>query len=90
MLPEGEYRGDLYDIGFDKPEAHCVTKGTNWYYAFFASQWSGKISLRGLENRAYEVVDYVNGRNLGVVHGPTGELNVSFTHSLLVEAQPER
>src|ERR1041384_358531 len=23
-LPEGHYRGELYDIGFDKPEAHAV------------------------------------------------------------------
>ena len=86
MLPKGEYRGDLYDIGFDKPEAHCVEKGQNFYYAFFAPEWKGTISLRGLKERHYEVVDYVNGRSLGVVQGPTAVLPVAFTHSLLLEA----
>ena len=26
MLPKGEYLGGLYDIGFDKPEAHAISK----------------------------------------------------------------
>jgi alpha-galactosidase len=89
MLPEGQYRGELYDIGFDKPEAHCVEKGSNLYYAFFAAEWNGKISLRGLQARRYEVVDYVNRKSLGVVQGPTAVLPVAFTHSLLVEAVPK-
>ena len=24
MLPKGEYMGELYDIGFDRPEAHAI------------------------------------------------------------------
>ncbi len=88
MLPEGEYRGDLYDIGFDKPEAHCIAKGSTLYYAFFAPQWNGPVSLRGLDKRTYEVIDYVNGKSLGSIEGPTAVLPVAFTHSLLLEAVP--
>jgi len=86
MLPEGEYRGDLYDIGFDRPEAHCIQKGSNVYYAFFAAQWKGTVSLRGLQKKHYEIIDYVNRRSLGLVQGPTAALAVTFTHSLLLEA----
>jgi alpha-galactosidase len=89
MLPKGEYRGDLYDIGFDKPETHCITKGANVYYAFFAPTWNGTISLRGLQNGRYEVINYVDGKSLGVVTGPTGSLSVSFNKSLLVKAVPK-
>ena len=32
-LPEGGYRGELYDIAFDKPEAHVVEKDGQLYYA---------------------------------------------------------
>jgi len=35
------------------------------------------------------VTDYVNGRDLGVVHAPGARLAVSFDHSLLLEARPE-
>ena len=35
-LTQGEYLGGLYDIGFDRPEAHVVRKGDALYYAFFA------------------------------------------------------
>src|SRR5699024_7601577 len=31
MLPRGEYRGALYDIGFDKPEAHAIAKDGSMY-----------------------------------------------------------
>lgn len=86
MLPEGKYRGELYDIGFDKPETHCIEKGSDFYYAFFAPEWKGAVSLRGLGKRWYRIVDYVNGKSLGEVEGPTATLDVAFRHSLLVEA----
>ena len=38
MLSKGQYRGELYDIGFDKPEAHVVTAGGKLHYAFYAKQ----------------------------------------------------
>jgi alpha-galactosidase len=89
MLSRGEYLGDLYDIGFDRPEAHVIRKGQELYYAFFAPKWSGPIELRGLEGRAYRVVDYVNNKDLGKVHGPTARIAAEFNQHLLLEAQPE-
>jgi alpha-galactosidase len=89
MLSRGEYRGDLYDIGFDLPEAHAIRKGGEMYYAFFANHWSGRIELRGLENRDYHVVDYVDGRDFGIVHGPTADISTQFNKHLLLEARPQ-
>lgn len=88
-LSEGEYRGDLYDIGFDRPEAHVVAKGGALYYAFFAPKFGGTVELRGLEaGRSYAVRDYVNGVDLGTVEGPVAKLPARFVRSLLLEAVP--
>ena len=89
MLSRGEYLGDLYDIGFDRPEAHAIRKGGEMYYAFFARHWNGSIELRGLQDRAYHVVDYVNGKDFGIVHGPQAAISVRFDKHLLLEAQPQ-
>jgi alpha-galactosidase len=89
MLSRGEYLGDLYDIGFDRPEAHVIRKGGELYYAFFARAWNGPIELRGLEDRAYRVVDYVDNKDLGKVHGPTARIAAEFDQHLLLEARPE-
>ncbi len=90
LLSAGEYQGGLYDIGFDKPEAHCIKKDDALYYAFFAPEWKGKVSLRGLAGKRYRVTDYVNGQELGVVDGPAASLNVNFKHSLLIVAREAR
>jgi alpha-galactosidase len=87
-LPQGHYRGDLYDIGFDKPEAHVVAKGERLYYAFYAERWNGAIELRGLENRQYTVMDYWTGRTFGAVSPGANRLSVSFERFLLLEAMP--
>jgi alpha-galactosidase len=89
MLSRGEYRGDLYDIGFDRPETHVIGKGQEMYYAFFARHWSGPIELRGLQDRTYRIVDYVNNKDLGSVHGPQATFSAEFEKHLLVEARPE-
>ena len=89
MLSRGEYLGGLYDIGFDRPEAHAIRKGGSMYYAFYAPHWSGKITLRGLAERAYVVTDYVDGKDLGTVRGPVASIDVKFDQHLLVEAKPE-
>ncbi len=89
MLSRGEYLGGLYDIGFDRPEAHAIRKDGSMYYAFFAPQWNGKITLRGLAERAYRVTDYVDGKDLGTVRGPVAALEVKFDKNLLLEAKPE-
>ena len=50
---------NLYDFGFDKPEAHVIEKDGALYYAFYADKWDGKpIELRGLHNRKYTVTEY--------------------------------
>jgi len=58
MLSRGRYM-NLYDFGFDKPEAHVIEKDGAMYYAFYADKWDGKpIELRGLEDRDYTVTEY--------------------------------
>ncbi len=89
MLSEGEYQGSLYDVGFDRPEAHAIRKGQSMYYAFFAPRFSGVLELRGLEDRDYKVMDYENNRALGTVHGPTARLKASFVKHLMLETDPQ-
>jgi len=89
MLPRGEYLGGLYDIGFDRPEAHAIRKDGSMYYAFFAPQWNGKVTLRGLAERPYRVTGYEDGKDLGTVRGPAATLEVKFDKHLLLEAKPE-
>ncbi len=87
MLPKGEYLGTLYDIGFDRPEAHAIRKDGRMYYAFFAPSWSGKLTLRGLEPRIYRITNYETGKELGTVRGPAASLDAAFEHHLLLEAR---
>jgi alpha-galactosidase len=87
-LSEGEYLGGLYDLGFDRPEAHAVRKGDVFFYAFFAKSFDGALELRGLGPGAYRVTDYVGGRDLGRVSGPTARLEARFERSLLLEVKP--
>jgi alpha-galactosidase len=89
MLSKGEYLGTLYDIGFDKPEAHAIRKDSKLYYAFYAAEWNGPVELRGLENRSYLVTDYENRRDLGRIQGPKASLPATFQKHLLLEARPE-
>jgi alpha-galactosidase len=89
-LSRGEYLGGLYDIGFDRPEAHAIRKGDTLYYAFYAPRFAGAVELRGLTvGGRYRVRDYVNGKDLGLVNGPGPRLDVSFRRHLLLEAAPE-
>jgi alpha-galactosidase len=89
MLSKGQYLGQLYDIGFDKPEAHVIQKDQTMYYAFFAKQWKGPVELRGLEDRTYRVLDYVAGKDLGTVSGHNAHLPVQFNAHILLEVKPE-
>ncbi len=88
-LSRGQYLGTLYDIGFDLPEAHVIRKDKKMYYAFFAGTWKGELELRGLDDRAYHVVDYVDGKDFGIVRGPIAHLSTEFSKHLLLEATPE-
>jgi alpha-galactosidase len=89
MLSRGDYLGELYDIGFDRPEAHAIRKSGKMFYAFFAPEWKGSVELRGLAAGQYRIVDYENNRDLGRVRGPVGSLNVEFEKHLLIRADPE-
>jgi alpha-galactosidase len=97
MLSKGNFL-DLYEYGYDSPEAYAIEKDGTMNYAFYAPEppgrtggkegtWNGEVELRGLGNRTYHVTDYVNGRDLGMVTGPTAKLKVEFKGSLLVEVK---
>jgi alpha-galactosidase len=88
MLPKGEYRGDLYDIGFDKPEAHAIAKDGAMYYAFYADKWDGKVSLRGLGAGRYRVRDLFNDVDLGVADAKSNSVAARFERFLLIQATP--
>jgi alpha-galactosidase len=88
-LSRGQYLGTLYDIGFDLPETHVIRKDNQMYYAFFAGNWKGAVELRGLDDRAYHVIDYVEGKDFGIVRGPVAHLSVNFSKHLLLEATPQ-
>jgi alpha-galactosidase len=87
-LSQGRYLGGLYDIGFDRPEAHAIEKDGGIYYAFYAPRFRGEVELRGLGDGAHVVRDYVAGKDLGRVRGPRGRLPVEFAGYLLLEVRP--
>ena len=89
MISRGQYLGQLYDIGFDLPEAHVIRKDQTTYYAFYARHWKGPIELRGLDDRKYGVFDYVNGTDLGTLSGSNARLSVEFDKHLLLEVKPK-
>ena len=88
MLPHGEYRGGLYDIGFDRPEAHAIARDGAMYYAFYADHYKGTVPLRGLAAGRYRVRDLFNGLDLGEVDADAATLPVAFTHFVLLKATP--
>jgi alpha-galactosidase len=90
MLPKGEYLGSLYDIGFDKPEAHVISREGALYYAFYANRWDGKIPLRGLGAGKYRLHDLFNDVDLGTVDAQSNAVGARFERFLLIKATPER
>jgi hypothetical protein len=88
MLSTGDYRGELYDIGFDKPEAHVIAKDSTLHYAFYADQWNGEVQLRGLDRgRRYRLTDPFNGASLGVADSRHDSLQLTFEKFQLVVAE---
>lgn len=88
MLPKGEYLGALYDIGFDRPEAHAIRKDGVLYYSFHADRWSGPVQLRGLGRGRWRVRDLFNEADLGTVEARDAALQVEFTGFLFLQATP--
>jgi alpha-galactosidase len=88
MLSTGVYHGDLYDLGYDYPETHCIEKDGVLYYAFYNPSFEGTVELRGLNaNKKYSVTDYVNNKILGNVNGQQPGLNISFKSFLLLSVK---
>jgi alpha-galactosidase len=88
MLPLGNYRGNLYDIGFDRPEGHVIEKDGRLFYAFYARDYEGEVPLRGLSAPRYRLRDYFNERELGEVSPSRNRVRLSFEHFLVLEATP--
>ena len=82
----------LYDIGFDYPETHVISKNGNMYYAFYAKEAPvSSVELRGLESgKTYKVTDYYNHVDLGEVTAADGKavLESPVEKALLVEVSP--
>jgi len=90
MLSKGQYLGDLYDIGFDRPEAHVIRKDKILYYAFYANNFKGNIVLRGLSpDIEYTVVDYFNDKNYKNISKNAATIEVSFKQFLVLEVAPK-
>ena len=85
MLSKGTYLGGLYDIGFDKPEGHAIAADGRMHYAFYADNWSGAVTLRGLAPGRHRLTDSFSNAPLGVVDGPTATIPARFEHFLVVE-----
>ena len=87
MLPKGEYLGTLYDIGFDRPEAHVIKKGEALFYAFYADQYSGEIELRGLDQaQSYIVYNYVSNQKVAEINGKNPKIKLDFNKYSLLKA----
>ncbi len=88
MLPTGEYRGELYDIGFDKPETHVVAKDDTLHYAFYADAWDGTVELRGLGHGKYRLTDPFTGTRLGTADAKRNTVQLTFEKFQLIVAEP--
>lgn len=88
MLAKGTYLGGLYDIGFDKPEAHAIEKDGALHYAFYADKWDGAVSLKGLGRGRYTLTDVFTGQPLGQASAADNAIRARFDKFLLIRAVP--
>jgi alpha-galactosidase len=88
MLSKGRYRGELYDIAFDKPEGHAVAADGKMHYAFYAKTWDGPIELRGLGTGQYRLTNSFTGAPFGIATAADNKIHARFERFLLVEAAP--
>ena len=90
MLSKGDYLGTLYDIGFDRPEAHVIQKDGDLFYAFYAKSFSDEIDLRGLDpNKNYQVTDYFHHKKYRDLNAGRHTLKVDFKDFLLLRVHPK-
>lgn len=85
MLSTGEYMGSLYSFGYDVPECHAIKKDGKMYYAFYAASFNGEVELRGLEDKPYMVLDYVNDRQIAHLKSGETKIYLNFKKSVLIE-----
>ena len=95
MISRSEYL-NLYDIFYDQPETYVFRKtsqqGDILYYSFFAddTSWAGTVQLRGLTKEGtYQVIDFVNNRELGTVSESHPEIQIAFQNYLLIKCIPK-
>ena len=89
MLSKQDYLGNLYDLGYDKPETHVISKPDTLFYAFYAKAWKGNIELRGLEKgRNYVVQDYVKDSLITRLKGDDPVIHAVFENYLLLAVYP--
>jgi alpha-galactosidase len=91
MLSKGTFL-NLYNYGYDMPEGYAIEKAGKMYYAFFSEkaggEYQGDLELRGLKPGSYRVLDYADGKDLGLATaGPDriAHLPSMFTDHLLLE-----
>ena len=90
MLSRGEYL-NLYDIRFDLPETHVISKDGTMYYAFYAEAWNGEqVELRGLEKGVnYVVTEYTTEeQKTYTVDGSNPYIYPTFERDYLIEVKP--
>lgn len=86
MLSTGDYL-NLYDMGWDCPEAHVISKQGRLYYAFYADEWNSEaITLRGLDaGRTYTVCEYAADGRTYTIDGSNPIIEPVFRGSYLIE-----
>ena len=97
MLSTGSYV-NLYDTGYDKPEAHTLLKDGKLYYAFYVkgadrrqnyiATWDGgPIELRGLEQGVqYTVCEYTTDeKRTFTIDGSNPVISPTFSRNYLIE-----
>jgi alpha-galactosidase len=87
-LSQGRFL-NLYTLGYDAPEGYAIEKDGKMYYAFFTAQpesaWKGQLELRGLSAGKYQVFDYENAKDLGMVDAQSPRIKTEFVTRLLLE-----
>jgi alpha-galactosidase len=88
MLSSGTFL-DLYNYGYDFPEAYAIRKDGKMFYAFYAPNprvaWRGQVELRGLDPGRHRVYDYENQKDLGIIGASNPRLKTEFRRHLLLE-----
>ncbi len=88
MLSKGTYL-NLYDIAFDSPETHLISKGDRLYYAFYADRWDARpIELRGLTAKKYVARAYADDNRTFEVDSSDPWIRPVFEGCLLLELTP--